>query len=80
MSNKFLDFLSEPQMFSHWCYIIAQEAMTKEEFAKEMNTDIENIDEDWVHFHLWYTEDWEKKNQWWTWCGHMKNSKSVWSF
>lgn len=76
--SKFLDFLSEPQYFSHWCYIVAQEAMTKEDFAKEMDTDIENITEDWVHHHFWYDDDCEKKNQWWTWCGHMKNSKPVW--
>ena len=78
--SKFLDFLSEPQKFSHWCYIVAQEAMTKEDFAKEMDTDVWNITQDWVHFHLWYDEDGDRVNQWWTWCGHIKSSKPVWSF
>jgi len=56
--SKFLDFLSEPQQFSHWAWLVAQEAMTKEEFAKELDLNIDEITEDWVHFHFWYDDDW----------------------
>lgn len=79
--TKFLEYLSEPQRFTDWSYVVAKEAMTKEEFAKEMDTDVENIKENFVHFHFWFDDDsWEKVNCWWLWYKHLKNSKPVWYF
>jgi len=92
--SKFNDFLLwQVEHFSDWNYVTSAES-SKEEFYKmmveEVNLDkditkekfIEEVKEDWVHFHIRgdQYEEFGNKPVWWLGCEGMKWSKKVWTY
>lgn len=91
MSNKFKDFLSEPQQFTEWEWVVTAEWSKKEfyEFMKENYSDfkemsleefLERVKEDWVHFHIDGGSESYDMPMWWLGSEWIRGAKKVFTY